>query len=104
MNNQKIGLLLKILLLVFAIGWLIFSLMSGFEQSGGFRNLPNGLPWLVMLVLVLIAFKWEIAGAAMLVLYGIFTVLFYSFGLVFFIISLPIIVLGLILLWLSLKI
>jgi len=102
MNKQKFSLVLKILLLIIALGLLIFSLMSGFENSGGFKNLPNGLPWLVMLIIVLVAFRWEIIGAILLILFGIFTALFFSFGIVFFIITLPILALGTILLFMSL--
>jgi len=104
MEKQKIGTFLmyfcKAVLLVLAIGWIVFALMSGAESSGFFKNIPNALPWLVLLVFVGLSFRWEIIGGVLVVLFGIFTVLF--FGTlkvisVFLLISFPLILLGLIL-------
>lgn len=104
MEKQKIGTILincaKILLLVMTIIWLVFALLSGAESSGIFRNIPNALPWIVLLVFVLIAFRWQVAGGILIILFGIFTIIFFSaieFIYILFIISLPIIILGFIL-------
>jgi hypothetical protein len=98
MNKKVISVLVKILLLIIALFWLIFSLMSGFENSGGFNNLPNALPWLVLLIGVFVAFRWEIVGSVLIILYAIFAMIFFGFGIVVFIISLPLAILAAILL------
>jgi hypothetical protein len=98
MNKAAISILVKILLLAIAVFWLIFSLMSGFENSGGFNNLPNALPWLVLLIGVIVAFRWEIVGSVLIMLYAIFAMIFFGFGMVVFVISLPLAVLAAILL------
>lgn len=98
MNKKVISVLVKILLLVIALFWLIFSLMSGFEDSGGFNNLPNALPWLVLLIGVMIAFRWEIVGSVLIILYAVFAMIFFGFGIIIFIVSLPLAVLAAILL------
>lgn len=94
MNKTAISIIIKVLLLVIALFWLIFSLMSGFESSGGFNNLPNALPWLVLLMGVIIAFRWEIVGSVLIIMYAIFAMIFFGFGIVVFIISLPLAVLA----------
>ncbi len=94
MNKTAISIIIKVLLLVIALFWLIFSLMSGFESSGGFNNLPNALPWLVLLIGVIIAFRWEIVGSVLIIMYAIFAMIFFGFGIVVFIISLPLAVLA----------
>jgi hypothetical protein len=98
MNKKVISVLVKILLLAIALFWLAFSLMSGFESSGGFNNLPNALPWLVLLIGVFVAFRWEIVGSVLIILYAIFAMIFFGFGIVVFIISLPLAILAAILL------
>jgi hypothetical protein len=94
MNKTVISIIIKVLLLVIALFWLIFSLMSGFENSGGFNNLPNALPWLALLVGVIIAFRWEIVGSVLIIMYAIFAMIFFGFGIVVFIISLPLAILA----------
>lgn len=104
MNNQKIlGYLIyfcKILLLATAVGWLIFSLMSGAENSGFLKNIPNSLPWIALLAFVLVAFRWQIVGGLLIILFGIFTIIFFSaleFIFILFTISSPLIILGFVL-------
>jgi len=90
----------KSLLLVLAIGLLIFALMSGAEGSGSLKNVPNALPWAILLVFVAIAFRWQILGGILIILFGIFTIIFFSalqFIWILFLISLPIILSGFIL-------
>ena len=87
----------KVLLLILAIGLFIFALLSGAENSGFLKNIPNALPWAVLLIFICIAFRWQILGGILVVLFGIFTILFFSaleFLWILFIISLPIIILG----------
>jgi len=97
MDKQKIAYFAKILLLVIAIVWLVFALLSGAEGSGTFKNIPNALPWIILFVFACIAFRWQILGGILIVLFGIFTIFFFGFIEVIWlllIISLPIIVLG----------
>jgi hypothetical protein len=72
--------------------------MSGFENSGGLSNLPNALPWLVLLIGVIVAFRWEIVGSVLIMLYAVFAMIFFGFGIVVFAISLPLAILAAILL------
>jgi len=104
MDKQKICMYLayfaKSLLLVLAVGWLIFALLSGAENSGLFKNIPNALPWIVLLIFVCIAFRWQILGGILIIFFGIFTIIFFSaiqFIWILFLISLPLMILGAIL-------
>jgi lysylphosphatidylglycerol synthetase-like protein (DUF2156 family) len=87
----------KSLLLVMAVGLAVFALLSGAESAGTFKNIPNALPWIVLTVFVCIAFRWQILGGILIILFGVFTVLFFSAFQVLwilFLISLPLIILG----------
>jgi hypothetical protein len=104
MDKQKIYMYLayfaKTLLLVLAVGWLIFALLSGAENSGFLKNIPNALPWIVLLIFVCIAFRWQILGGILVIIFGVFTIVFFSaiqFIWILFLISLPLIILGAIL-------
>jgi hypothetical protein len=90
----------KILLIVLAVGLIAFSLMSGAENSGFLKNIPNSFPWILLLIFAGIAFWKQIFGGILIVLFGIFTILFFSafeFLWILFVISLPLIVIGLVL-------
>lgn len=87
------------LLACLALFWLGFAALSGAESGlGGFvANLPNALPWLGLVILVAVAFRWERLGGALVVLAGVgFTVLFQAWNAPVLLlgISLPLIVLG----------
>ncbi len=71
---------------ILSIGMLvfIFALLSGAEEYGGglhgiIKNSPNALPWVVLLVIVLIAWKWELVGGILIILLGIFAYWLVSF-------------------------
>jgi hypothetical protein len=90
----------KVLLLVMAISFFVFALMSGSANGGVLRNIPNSLPWILLIIFSIIAFRWQILGGVLIILFGIFTILFFGaleFLWILFVISLPLIVLGLIL-------
>jgi hypothetical protein len=80
--------LLTISILVF-----IFALLSGSEDYGGgisgiIQNSPNALPWLILLVLTFIAWKWELIGGIIITIMGLFMVYFFNFqGQNFFVIT-----------------
>ena len=61
------------------------------------KNSPNALPWLLLGVPVFLAFKWELLGGLLVSGMGVFTVFFfnaYRSAFVLFAISVPLIVLG----------
>ena len=71
-------------LLVISILVFIFALFSGAEAYGGginglIKNSPNALPWVLLLFLVYIAWKWELIGGAIVSLLGLFMVYFFNF-------------------------
>jgi hypothetical protein len=94
--------IIKIILLAVSVFWLIFALLSGAETfDGGIKgillNIPNILPWLILIVLICITFRWELVGAIIVLLFGIGTI--FAFGtfehlIPFLIISLPFILLS----------
>jgi hypothetical protein len=101
MSKEKTKLYLinscKVLLLVMAISLFVFALMSGAGHSGILRNIPNSLPWILLIILACLTFRWQILGGVLVILFGIFTILFFSaleFLWILFIISLPLIILG----------
>jgi len=88
MKRKKIGRIIGIVsigfLLIFSVLVFIFSLLSGSEDYGGgfmgiVKNSPNSLPWLLLLVLVYITWKWKLIGGILLSLFGIG--LLYFFGI-----------------------
>ena len=92
----------RTVLVIVATFWFVFALLSGAEEYGGgikglLLNSPNALPWLLLGVLVYIAFKWELAGGLLIAGMGVFTVFFfhsYKSPVVFFGVSVPVFVLG----------
>lgn len=72
----------RIGMLTFSLLVFVFALLSGAEEYGGgiegiVLNSPNALPWLVLLVVVFIAWKWEkIGGMLLIALSVLFTVFF----------------------------
>ncbi len=82
MNKEKNLLLAKYLrgiarytlLVVFSLVF-IFALLSGSGDYGGgikgiIQNSPNSAPWLIFLVLLFIAWKWELIGGILITLLG----------------------------------
>ncbi|WP_299336408.1 hypothetical protein [uncultured Psychroserpens sp.] len=72
-------------LLLIAGVLLAFSLLSGSLDYGGnlmaiFKNSPNALPWFVLIMLIFIAWKREMLGGILIVIYGIGLVYFFNFS------------------------
>ncbi len=90
--------------LVVGISLFIFAFFSGYDEfgvgiSGMINNIPNLLPWALLLVAIFIAWHWELLGGIIITLLGI--TLLYYFNLtkqIFFsistILSLLVIILG----------
>ncbi len=96
--------LTRLFLLVFTILWMLFALLSGAERMGGgirgiIYNVPNALPWFILLIFVLLAFRWEFIGGIVIILMGFFTLFFFNATenhFILWIISIPIIIFGII--------
>lgn len=94
----------RYILLVLGILVFIFALLSGSEDYGGgisgiIKNSPNALPWLILLIIIFIAWKWELVGGIIITLIGIVMLYFFNFRgpnffLVTFILTLVIVILG----------
>ncbi len=92
----------KVILLFLALFWLAFALLSGSEGYGGgirgiLRNSPNALPWVLLLALVYLAWKWELIGGILIVLIGVASVFFFGaldLPFILVIVSLPLVLLG----------
>ncbi len=99
-----------IILLVFSLLIFVFALLSGSESFGGgvpgiIKNSPNSLPWLVMLVLVFIAWRNPFFGGILITIAGAILTYYFNFRggnffLLTFIICLLILFLGLVI-WMS---
>jgi len=91
-------------LLVIGVLVFVFALLSGAENKGGgvmgiIKNSPNALPWVLLLVLVYVAWKWELTGGIIITALGLFLFYFFNFAgnnffLFTFILTLLIILLG----------
>lgn len=92
----------RTLLVVTALVWFVFAVLSGAGQYGDgidavVRNLPNALPWLALLAMVAVAFRWELIGGALIALAGFGSLLFFhawSAPIVLLGVSLPLIAAG----------
>ena len=62
-----------------ALIWGLFAVVSGAQNGAGLiANLPNAAPFLVVMITVYIAFRWDVAGGALLVLFGAASVVFFN--------------------------
>lgn len=92
----------RVVLLLISVLWFFFALFSGAGEFGGgvsgiLQNIPNALPWLLLFVVVYIAWKWELVGGVLIVTGGLWSMAFFNAFeslIVLFGISLPLIVLG----------
>ncbi len=90
------------LLVVFSLVF-VFALISGSGDYGGgikgiIYNSPNSAPWLLFLILLFVAWKWELIGGILIILLGFGAMYFFCFpwkGFEFaFYLSLVIIIFG----------
>jgi hypothetical protein len=73
----------RIPFLILTLFWGIFSFLSGANEYGGgiigiIKNSPNAIPWLVLLVVNYIGWKWEIVGGVIILLIGLFLSFFFN--------------------------
>ena len=86
MNKPKLANLFRniarYVLLVLAVLIFLFALVSGADLdegiSGIIRNSPNALPWIILLIIVWIAWKKELLGGIIIILFGIAGAIFFS--------------------------
>ena len=76
-------------LLVTGLLVFVFALLSGSERFGGgimgiIKNSPNALPWLLFLIFVFFAWKWELVGGIIITLFGVAALMFFNSGPNFF--------------------
>ena len=101
-NLALIKSISRTVLMVLAAFWFGFGMLSGAERFGGgvkgiLANLPNALPWFLLLVFVYLSWYFEIISGALIIAVGLVSLFFYdAFGspVVLFTISLPILILG----------
>lgn len=104
---RKIGGIAHTLLLVISAFWFGFSLLSGAESLGGgvmgvLRNSPNALPWFFLLILLYLYHHYPIVTSSLIILLGGVSIFFYNAPaspFVLFVITLPVLILGILLLW-----
>ena len=75
----------RIVLLILSVGVLIFALLSGSESMGGgikglLKNIPNTLPWAVLILAVLSSYKWAKAGSLISLLVSLGLMYFLNFS------------------------
>ena len=71
-------------LLLLTLFTFTFALLSGAEKYGGglngvLKNSPNALPWVGLLLLVYVAWKWEWVGGLLITVLGLFLVYYFNF-------------------------
>ena len=63
-------------LLVVTLFWIIFGIITGFNNEGGisaiFDNFNTILPWLAIVVLWFIAWRWEVLGGVFIIAFSIY--------------------------------
>ena len=96
---KRLRYIARTILILIALTWFTFALLSGAGEgvAGISANAPNALPWLALFVLVGIAWKWEHIGGLLIIAAGLFSIFFFNAlrePVVFFAISVPLIILG----------
>lgn len=62
----------------------VFAIFSGSGDYGGglkgvVKNSMNGAPWLLMLIMLFVAWKWELIGGILIILLGFGAMYFFCF-------------------------
>jgi hypothetical protein len=71
-------------LLILGIILFTFALLSGSAEYGRditsiIKNSPNALPWLIFIILVMIAWKWELVGGIIITILSIGMLYYFNF-------------------------
>ena len=116
MEDEQLLKILKIvrnsalaILFILCILLICFSLFSGSEALGGgltgvLKNSPNSLPWILLLIILIIARKRNVLGGFLILIFGVGITYFFNFMgqnffLTTFIVCLLIILLGILVLF-----
>jgi len=72
-------------LLIIGVLVFIFALLSGSEDYGGgingiIKNSPNAIPWLILLMFLYLAWKWELVGGIIITVFGAFLFYYFNFS------------------------
>ncbi len=63
-------------LVVVTLFWIIFGIATGFQNEGGissiFDNYMNILPWVAIIVLWFVAWRWEIIGGLLIIAFSVY--------------------------------
>lgn len=63
----------RIALTIVAIFWIIFGLVAGFGQTGSlFDSWENIIPWIAIIILWLVAWRFEILGGLLIIAFSIY--------------------------------
>lgn len=97
---DKTTRIIKIILLAMSVFWFIFSWISGAKPGfkGFLMNFPNTIPWIILILLIGLLWKFEFAGGILITILGIFTIFIFDAieqPFVLLTISLPLTALGL---------
>ncbi len=69
----------RTVLAVLVLFWFSFAILSGASDGLGglLKNLPNALPWLGLLAIIYIAFRWELLGGVLVLCTGVASISFF---------------------------
>ena len=63
-------------LVVVTLFWIIFALLKGSQSEGGItsilENYTEILPWLAIIILWFVAWRWEILGGLLIIIFSIY--------------------------------
>lgn len=86
---------------LYTVLFFLFALFSGAEPGQGLKgiilNSPNALPWLVLGLFILLAWKEEFIGGSIIAVFGLITIFYfdtYKNLVAFMIISFPLLLIG----------
>jgi hypothetical protein len=70
----------QLTVLVVALFWFTFAALSGAEDgaAGFWANLPNTLPWVALLALLLVSLRWPVAGGLLVITAGIGALFYFN--------------------------
>ena len=63
-------------LVVVTVFWIIFGIVTGFQNEGGiaslFDSFVNIIPWLAIVILWIVSWRWEILGGLSIIAFSIY--------------------------------
>ncbi|MBO6676052.1 MAG: hypothetical protein JJ908_13350 [Rhizobiales bacterium] len=70
----------QLTVLVLALFWFTFAALSGAENglAGFWANLPNTLPWVALLAVLLVSLRWPVVGGTLIIAAGIGALVYFN--------------------------